>query len=374
MKFLTHNYHTWLTAKGAAVRSRRWIASIVFLTTALICAAWFHPRRAQAEDVRAIRGLRAVQQLKADRSYDSLAAAVTAARAQRIDTNSYKQHQKLIAPDGEDKDFLGSSIALSGDTVVVGAPRGDVERPGNQGTVYVFIRSGESWALQQRLTASDGREDDYFGNSVAISGDTVVVGAFLADISANSNQGAVYVFTRSGSVWTQRLRLTASGGAASDRFGYAVAISGDTIVVGADQTKIGMNVAQGIAYVFERRGNDWIQRQKLIADDGTANDLFGSSVAISGETIAIGAVNDNFGGPTKNGSVYVFARSGGAWFSGRNSTRLNPRRCRVLDTQSHSAVKHSSSVCWMTIPLFLAVKVPLMCSSALEVSGRSSRN
>jgi uncharacterized protein (TIGR03437 family) len=321
MKSMTQNYHPWLFAKGAGARSRRWIAACALLTTAMISAAWFQPLRAHAEPAVALRGKLAIQQLQADGRYDSLAAAVTAARDQSIGVNSYTQQQKVTASDGAANDQMGWSIALSGDTVVVGAPTDDIGEASNQGSVYVFVRSGGVWTQQQRLIANDGTADDLFGNSVGISGDSVVVGAFIDKVGANIYQGSVYVFVRNGGVWTQQQKLNANDGGAGEYFGTAVAISGDTIVASAEGDTIGTNTVQGSAYVFTRSGNVWSQKQKLTANDGTANDHFGSSVAMNGDTIAIGAEYDSIGVPRSLGSVYVFARSGGGWIQ---QQRLNP--------------------------------------------------
>src|SRR5215204_3934987 len=154
MKLITQNCHPWLFAKGAGARNRRWIAACALLTTATIYVAWFHPRRAQAEQAVALRGKAAVQQLKADGRYDSLAAAVTAARDQSISANNYNRQQKLTASDGAANDQLGWSIALSGDTAVVGAPSDDIGWAANQGSAYVFTRNGGVWTQQQRLIAN----------------------------------------------------------------------------------------------------------------------------------------------------------------------------------------------------------------------------
>ncbi|MBS1786169.1 MAG: hypothetical protein JST85_00500 [Acidobacteria bacterium] len=321
MKLITQNSHLWLFATGATARNRRWIAACAILATATLYAAWFHPSRAQAEQTATLRGRAAVRQLKADGGYDSLSAAVAVARDQSISANNYIQQQKVTASDGAAKDALGWSIALDGDTAIVGAPSDDIGQVANQGSAYVFTRSGGVWTQQQRLIANDGAADDYFGNSVAISGDTVVVCAFLDDIVANANQGSVYVFVRSGGVWTQQQKLTANDGGASEYFGTAVAINRDTVVVGAEFDNIGMNSVQGSAYVFTRSGNNWTQKQKLTASDGVANDHFGSSVAMSDETIVVGAEYDRIGVPGIVGSAYVFARSGGGWVQ---QQRLNP--------------------------------------------------
>src|SRR5262249_33890721 len=159
---------------------------------------------------------------------------------------------------------------------------------------------------------------DQLGASVAISGDTVVVGAPLSDIGANADQGSAYVFIRSfigsGADWTQQKKLTAADGAAGNLFGISVALSGDTLAVGAYGDDIGANRNQGSAYVFTRSfigsGADWTQQKKLTAADGEINNLFGVSVALSGDTLVVGAFNDDIGGNANQGSAYVFIRSG----------------------------------------------------------------
>src|SRR5262249_49603976 len=149
---------------------------------------------------------------------------------------------------------------------------------GMQGVAYIFVRSGTTWSQQQKLTASDGMPFDYFGSSAAISGDMVVIGA----TNANLGQGAAYVFTRSGTTWIQQQILTASDGAAFDQFGLSVAISGDTLAIGAPNADIEWNEEQGATYIFARSGAIWTQQQKLTASDGMYGDYFGTSAAISG--------------------------------------------------------------------------------------------
>ncbi|MGH9840105.1 MAG: FG-GAP repeat protein, partial [Blastocatellia bacterium] len=223
------------------------------------------------------------------------------------------QQQKLTAVDAAALDQFGAAVALSGDTAVIGAPLDDLKGVGNQGSVYVFTRSGTSWSLQQKLTASDGVAGDGFGSAVAVSGDTVVVGVFADDIGANADQGSAYVFTRSGAVWTQQQKLTASDGAASHHFGFSVALSGDTVVVGAQGDDIGANANQGSAYVFTRGGVVWTLQQKLTANDGATGDNFGFSAALSGDTVVVGAPLDDTGRNVNHGSAYIFTRIGVTW-------------------------------------------------------------
>lgn len=224
---------------------------------------------------------------------------------------AWSQQAKLTASDGAPGDEFGVSVAISGDTVVVGARANDAPAS-NQGAAYVFTRSGTVWSLQTKLTASDGADSDFFGLSVSVSGDTVVVGAYGDDIGANSDQGSAYVFTRSGTVWSQQQKLTASDGSASDIFGWSVAVSGDTAVVGAQFDDIGTDADRGSAYVFKRSGTVWSEQQKLTASDGGQSDWFGRSVAVSGDTTVVGAPYDSVDGYRK-GSAYIFTRSGTVW-------------------------------------------------------------
>ena len=214
----------------------------------------------------------------------------------------WTQQKKLTASDGAAFDYFGSSVAVSGDTAVIGTLLDD-DKGSDSGSAYVFVRSGGVWTEQQKLTASDGAATDYFGFSVAVSGDTAVIGTPYDD-DKGSNSGSAYVFVRSGGVWTEQQKLTASDGAATDYFGFSVAVSGDTAVIGTpyDDDK-GSN--SGSAYVFVRSGGVWTEQQNLTANDGAAGDNFGYSVAVSGDTAVIGAVGDDDQG-TNSGSAYVF--------------------------------------------------------------------
>jgi hypothetical protein len=223
------------------------------------------------------------------------------------------QQAQLTAGDGAIGDHFGYSVALAGNTALVGAPVDDVGAALNQGSAYVFTRSGASWSQQARLTAGDGAASDFFGTSVALAGDTALVGAYLDDVGAALNQGSAYVFTRSGTSWTQQARLTAGDGGAGDHFGYSVALAGDTALVGAYADGVGAAVNQGSAYVFTRSGANWSQQAQLTAGDGAASDLFAYSVALAGDTALVGAPADDVGTALNQGSAYVFTRSGTNW-------------------------------------------------------------
>ncbi len=223
----------------------------------------------------------------------------------------WSEQQKLVASDGASGDFFGTSVSVSGDTTVVGAPWDDAGASTDHGSAYVFVRSEGVWNEQQKLVASDGVFSDFFGISVSVSGDTAVVGAWRDDVGTN-NQGSAYVFVGSGGVWTEQQKLVASDGAGDDWFGVSVSVSGDTAVVGAYADDVGANIDQGSAYVFVRSGGVWSEQQKLVASDGAAGDLFGASVSVSGDTVVPGAPDDD-DGATARGSAYVFVRSGGVW-------------------------------------------------------------
>jgi uncharacterized protein (DUF2141 family) len=166
------------------------------------------------------------------------------------------------------------------------------------------------------LLASDPAAFDRFGNSVAVSGDTVVVGALLDDVGLNVDQGSAYVFVRPAAGWsgplTENAKLTAADGAAGDQFGNPVAASGDTVVVGARWADVGANVDQGAAYRFARPAAGWsgalTETEKLTAAAGTASGLFGTSLALSGDTIVVGAPGDDAGTGVLPGSAHVFVR------------------------------------------------------------------
>lgn len=194
------------------------------------------------------------------------------------------------------------------------------------GAGYIFVNTSAGWTQQQVLTASDAAANDNFGYSISISGDSnyVVVGAPYDNIGANTDQGSAYIFSRSGNTWTEQQKLVASDGVAGDRFGESVAIdsTGTRVIIGAPFDDTGANTDQGGAYVFTRTGNTWAQEQKVAAFDGLSGDRFGTSVAIdaNGSKIVVGAPLDDFLANTDQGGAYVFTRSGSSWF---NLTRLN---------------------------------------------------
>ena len=237
----------------------------------------------------------------------------------------------LIAPDAAKNDRFGVSVAVDDDTAVVGAFQPDyvdsgtnVSRPG---VAYVYTKVSGAWSQQAKLTASDGAEGDEFGIAVAVDGDTIVVGARGDD----SNKGAFYVFNKpTDGDWTSTItetKLTATDGAADDLFGASVALYGEsTIVVGApgDQITVGgVVVRSGSAYVFTKNSGVWSQAANLTATDAATGDEFGISVAVDDDTIAVGAYGKNGNSLTDSGLVYVFVKSGGAaWATTTETVQL----------------------------------------------------
>lgn len=252
------------------------------------------------------------------------------------------QTAELTTPDGTLLAF-GESVAIDGNTVVVGAPFADLEGNDNQGVAYVFTEAAGTWIQTAKLIASNGAQDDAFGVDVAIDGHTIVVGQ-----GDEGDPGSVYVFTRIGSAWTETMQLSGGGAYA----GSSVAIDGNTVVVGTrwaspastayvftrffnvwietatlvlptsapaivavagDRIVVGQphaNSSQGAAYVFSRSGSTWTQTKTLTASDGAASDNFGESVAIDGNRVVVGAPyaessSSGYDGP---GAAYVFER------------------------------------------------------------------
>jgi|GEM_PF-2715197 len=231
--------------------------------------------------------------------------------------------QKLTAADGASNDRFGRAIGMSGNSIVVGASGDTFGSSGaGQGSAYVFVRRGTVWREQDKLTASDAGGGDTFGEYVRIDKNTVIVGARLSDRTTPTTQidaGAAYVFVRRGTRWVQQAKLMASDGIGGDNFGMSADIDGDTAVVGAWFDTEGFNSQQGSAYIFSRtRAGIWTQQAKLLAPDGSAGDWFGIAVGISGDTLAIGARQDNQNAGTPGsgagqGSAYLYTGSGAAW-------------------------------------------------------------
>lgn len=221
----------------------------------------------------------------------------------------YATETKLLVGDGGLGDYYGYAVACERDTIVVGAP--NASGLGYlSGSAYVFARDGNGWSLRQKLNASDAAPYGFFGTSVAVSGDTIIVGAY-GDQNADIYSGAAYVFVRDGESWVQQQKLVGSENSVADSFGLSVDVEGDTAVVGAFGDS-GADYTGGSAYVFRRDGGVWTQRQKLNAGDATTDSNFGISVGLSGGSIVVGAYGDSASG-FYSGAAYVFVEGAAGW-------------------------------------------------------------
>ncbi len=214
---------------------------------------------------------------------------------------SWILQEKLTASDGARFDNFGNSVSISGDYVVVGALWDDIDGT-RSGSAYIFHRYESNWTEHAKITSSDGATEDWFGHSVSISGDYSVIGAYGND-DDGSNSGAAYIFHRSGINWTEQAKIIASNGEEFDNFGYTVSISGNYAAIGA--AGYGNN---GAAYIFHRSGTIWTEDTKLTASDGENEDWFGRSVDISGNYALIGAWQDDDNGPG-SGSAYLYTNT-----------------------------------------------------------------
>jgi len=229
-------------------------------------------------------------------------AGPNAGAAYLFDTATGQQLCKFTAADAAQRDWFGQNVAISGTTVVVGAPWDD-DSGDDSGSAYVFERIGGVWTQTAKLLAPDGGSRDNFGVRVAVDGERALVGAPYHD-DRGSDSGAAYVFERVGGVWTHTAELLASDAGADDLFGHSLSIGADTAVVGAlyDNDR---GDSSGSAYVFKRVGDLWTQTAKLLASDGAAGDRFGRSVSISGDTAIVCASQDDDAGED-SGSAYIF--------------------------------------------------------------------
>ena len=250
-----------------------------------------------------------------------------------IRVDPFVQAAELTASDGAANDEAGTAVAVSGNTIAVGAWAATVGNNEHQGAVYVFVKPAAGWASAHetaKLTASDGAADDQLGWSVAISGDTILAGAPGATIGANSQQGAAYVFLKPGGGWVsehQAAELTNAAGAAGDNFGDSAAVSADTAVVGVPHEGNGIRQnTPGSVYVFAKAPAGWgdsgTPTAHLTASDGVVPDLVGFSVAIDGDTIVAGAEHEDIGGNSEQGALYVFVKAAGGWADATETKKL----------------------------------------------------
>lgn len=271
---------------------------------------------------------------------------------------------KITASDAGSSDYFGYSVSISGNYAIVGAYQEDAEGS-DAGAAYIFIRNGANWSEQQKITATDATNGDRFGYSVSISGDYAVVGAYYEN-AGGTGAGAAYIFHRSGETWTQQQKLTPSDAAVNDYFGWSVSINGDYVMIGtpgknsayvfhrsdvtwtqqakliaddAEAFQFGCSISisgdyvivgaertdyndPGAAYIFHRSDVTWTKQAKLVASDRQNGDYFGNAVSISGNYAIVGAFYEDDGG-TDAGAAYIFNRSDVTWAQQQKITASN---------------------------------------------------
>ena len=227
---------------------------------------------------------------------------------QKVD-GTWTQLQKITAYDAEMYDMMGYAVAISGDYIAVSSCMDD-DNGSDSGSVYIYHRNGSTWEFHQKLIGTEVDAGDQFGNSLSMDGGYLVVGAF-GDATGGTNMGAVYIFALDGTSWTQMNRLTAYDSEAWDNFGYAVAIDGDYILVGATGDDDAANLA-GAAYVYYNSGRGWGFQTKIVPAGIPANSTFGNSVSLSGEFAVFGISNDDTMA-NNVGASYIYQRSGTDW-------------------------------------------------------------
>jgi uncharacterized protein (DUF2345 family) len=225
-----------------------------------------------------------------------------------IDPLVWAQQAKLVPGDQGFGDLVGSAVALSVDTAIVGAPAKNQSGYSRSGAAYVFVRANGQWSQQSKIFASDVSSNAAFGASVALQGNTAIVGAPGA-VSGATTGGAAYVYTRTGTVWTQQAKLIASDGATGDQFGASVGLSGTTAVVGAPKGKSATVTGCGALYVYSGSGANWGTGVKVNASDAVASDNYGASVAVDQGLIVVGAPNHTVTF-TNAGQAYVVSFNG----------------------------------------------------------------
>lgn len=235
----------------------------------------------------------------------TIAAVPVAEQVPAIPLEHLFGRQSVSGAEGGSGDEYGSAIAIEGNLALIGVPNDGVGSTTYHGAVYAFFHDGNGWVEEQKLLASGAPTSRFFGTAVAISGNTAVIGAHR---SAPAGPGLAYVFEREADAWVEKATLIGHDTTPDDLFGASVAIDGDRIVVGSIWAHIGGNGQQGAAYVFERSGRNWVQTSKLVADDGTGGAQFATAIAIGGDRIIVGAPYQSGGG-----SVYSYTNTGGGW-------------------------------------------------------------
>ncbi len=249
-----------------------------------------------------------------DKEFKDAGAAYIFARS----SGSWVQQTKLTAADYAEDDAFGSAVAIYQNTAVVAASTKSLPPLVNVGAVYVFQNGGgKEWGQQAKLLEAKPFLGDYFGSSVAIYGNRIAIGAVQTNPIGENGPGKAYIYRRDGRTWSVESQLKAQGGRSGDTFGNAIALYNDTVVVGAQHADpdlgAGRVTSAGAAYVFKRVGKDWKENGTLTAADGLVFDQFGRSVSIYGNVIVVGADGATQAGNSGSGAVYVFKKDKDGW-------------------------------------------------------------
>lgn len=243
---------------------------------------------------------------------------------------------KLTAPDQEQYDRFGRSVSVDGNVMVIGTPLDDCAAGSNCGSAYVYRFNGSAWIEEQKLTASNAAYNDQFGYSVSVNGDVIVVGAYLDSCPAGVRCGSAYVYRFNGSTWIEEQELTTSDAPDRDGFGWSVSVSGDIVVVGAYVDDCPAGPGCGSAYVYRFNGSTWVEEQKLTASDADTWDVFGNSVSVSGDVIVVGAEQDACAVGDWCGSAYIYRFDGNSW--------IEEQKLTASDADDYDLFGHSISI------------------------------
>ncbi|MGB3005714.1 MAG: FG-GAP repeat protein [Chitinophagaceae bacterium] len=227
--------------------------------------------------------------------------------------NNISEYNPVADATGAANDGFGNSVSISGNYAIAGAYKDDVGVNADQGSASFFQYNGTNWLLMQKLTDETGEAGDLFGYSVSICGNYAIVGTPSDDVGANVNQGSVSIYQYNGTNWVLMEKITDATGAADDNFGIGVSISGNYAIAGAYTDDVGTNTNQGSASIYQFNGTNWVLMEKITDAAGAAFDQLGYSVSISGNYAIAGASTDDVGATADQGSAIIFHYNGSNW-------------------------------------------------------------
>jgi len=288
----------------------------------------------------------------------------------RHNGSTWVEEQEFFPSEATASAHFGWSVSFSGDVAVVGAYGDGCAAGARCGSAYVYRYNGTTWVGEQRLTAADAAMNDDFGFSVSLNGNVAVVGAIGDACNADLACGAAYVFRYNGSTWAAEQKLTARYAAYNDQFGSSVAVSGDVVLIGAEADDCAIGLDCGSAYIFRYNGTTWMQRQRLTASDARASASFGLSVSVSGDVAVVGASGDDCAFGSFCGSAYVFRNNGISWVEElkltASASAMNTVTCsRPAETATSTST--TSLACWMALPIRVSALAPT-CTRAVAMA------